>query len=143
MARRHPLRGNRRGRGSLDRKTRDTRERASVRAEKRRADGEASEAARAAHAARVEQAQRLIGWLPARFWQDGPGGPRFLYTTRADPDGWYVSYVEVPCGRGSRSGNAVRFKLDGISWHKRRKDARATALRRFNDLSAHGRKTWR
>lgn len=71
------------------------------------------------------------------------GGPLFVWTVESfklpDPDdsanGKYESVVYRPRGRGSRSGNAQKWERDEstASLHALRKDAKARALRLFEE----------
>jgi hypothetical protein len=47
--------------------------------------------------------------------------------------GWYASFVYRAVGKGSRSGKATRWELDDDSLvkHRKRKDAKARALRLY------------
>ncbi len=76
-----------------------------------------------------------------RYFQKGHG-PMFVWTVEpfhtrygSNADGKYESVVYVPYGPGSRSGKAERWKRDEntASLHVLRKDAKARALRLYNE----------
>ena len=53
----------------------------------------------------------------------------YCYTPHADIDGFYYSWVYAGVGAGSRSGRAKRWTLKHIRTHRKRKDAKARAIR--------------
>jgi len=59
----------------------------------------------------------------------GKSGNDYCYTPHPDLDGWFYSFAYVGVGSGSRSGKAKRFTMKHLRCHRKRKNARACALR--------------
>lgn len=90
--------------------------------------------------------ERIRAMMPkqarSNYFQTG-GGPMFVWSVEPfnlyDHDdvaqGKYESVVYRPYGKGARSGKATRFKRDeaSASLHVLRRDAKARALRLFNE----------
>ena len=70
-----------------------------------------------------------------RYWT-GPNGAKYCWTPHADTKGWYWSFVYKPQGKGSRSGNACKFKLTNPVKFRKRKVAKQRAADRFNKVNS-------
>lgn len=55
----------------------------------------------------------------------------YCYTPHADVDGYYYSWAYMGIGIGSRSGRAKTWKLKYLRTHRKRKDAKARAIRMY------------
>jgi hypothetical protein len=80
--------------------------------------------------------QRMNIPAPRTRWFQRGRGPMFFWTTEPEAFGTrYLSGVCKPVGKGVRSGNAEEWELDpdSISRHRLRKDAKARALRLYQE----------
>lgn len=95
-------------------------------------------------------AARITALMPkearSNYFQRGRGPmfvwtvePFHLYNPNDVAQGRYESVVYVPVGKGSRSGKASAWKRDNstASLHDLRKDAKARALRLFEEWLAN------
>lgn len=55
----------------------------------------------------------------------------YCYTPHKCTEGWYYAFEFVPVGKGSRSGNATRFKVKNRVRFRKRKLAKARAIQRW------------
>lgn len=78
-----------------------------------------------------------------RYFQKG-NGPMFSWTTERF-DGLYASFVHIPTGKGSRSDKAVHWVMvdESLSAHELRKDAKARALRLYEEWLAGEKEPWK
>jgi hypothetical protein len=100
----------------------------------------------------LDRLQRLLPReARSAYFQRDKGDPFFIYNTERihtrDPndvaDGKFESAMFVPFGPGSRSGKATKWKVDpeSRSLHTLRKDAKARALRLYDEWCAAHPKT--
>lgn len=78
--------------------------------------------------------QRMRPRAPRFRYFQKRNGPMFSWTTEKF-EGYYASFVHNPVGPGARSGKAREWVMDddSISAHKLRKDAKARALRLYQE----------
>jgi hypothetical protein len=56
-------------------------------------------------------------------------GNDYCYTPHPDQDGWYYSFAYIGVGPGARTGSAIRWTMKKLQPHRKRKAAKARALK--------------
>jgi hypothetical protein len=88
----------------------------------------------------------LISTAPSYRYFMGANGSMYCWTTERadqtddDEKGWYASFIYRSYGPGSRSGKAKQWKPDmkTMRRHRKRKDAKARALKLYRAAGAKG-----
>jgi hypothetical protein len=66
-----------------------------------------------------------------RYYEDARTGARYAYTPWRDTRGWYWAFDYAPAGKGARSGDPERLEVKNAVKFRKRKAAKARALRRY------------